>query len=327
MATPQRIGFLLLPGFHLLEWAGAREALGAANALLGEAVYQECLLGLDAAAVPCSQGRVFETDAALAEAGALQAMFVVAARPPRDTPGDAEACRALADGASPATWLGGIGSGAAWLAAAGRLDGRRCTVRWEHVADLAARHPRVVVSTNLYEVDERVLSCAGGSASLDLAIHWLGLRHGARLVRELLSRFGLDRLRPGDERQGASRSASAAPSGKLTEALSLMEANLAEPLSTQDIAQLVGVSRRQLERLFRQHLDDLPARWYMQLRLNRARRLLQETTQSALQIGLSCGFASGPHFSRAYRAQFGHTPRDERAQRAAAWRAEPGGTP
>nr|WP_276595208.1 helix-turn-helix domain-containing protein [Roseateles albus] len=105
-----------------------------------------------------------------------------------------------------------------------------------------------------------------------------------------------------------------------------MEANLAEPLPTEDVARLVGVSRRQLERLFKQHLDALPSRYYLELRLNRARRLLQQSGQSILQIGLSCGFSSGPHFSNAYKAHFDKTPRDERSQRAIAWR-RPAGDP
>jgi len=100
-----------------------------------------------------------------------------------------------------------------------------------------------------------------------------------------------------------------------------MEANLAEPLPTEEVARLVGVSRRQLERLFKQHLDSLPSRHYLELRLARAQRLLQQSSQSILQIGLSSGFSSGPHFSNAYKAHFGHTPRDERSRRALAWRA------
>lgn len=321
----QRIGFLLLPGFHVLEWAGARSALGAANQQIGQPVYEEWLLSVDGGPVPCSLGRSFAVDAALASAGPLHGLFIVSPGLPDEgnTAWASAVCATLSALRPTVPLLGGIGSGAGWMAATGAFDGHRCTVRWEHVAELAERHPGTVVSANLYEIDGPLLSCAGGSASLDMTIHWLGLRHGARAVRELLAHFGLERLRPGDERQGASRAAGAAPSGKLTEAMALMEANLAEPLATEDIAQLVGVSRRHLERLFKQHLDELPARWYMQLRLNRARRVLQETSQSILQIGLSCGFASGPHFSRAYRAQFGHTPRDERAQRAVAWRACP----
>ncbi len=111
------------------------------------------------------------------------------------------------------------------------------------------------------------------------------------------------------------------PNAKVTEAVALMEANLQEPLPTDEIARLVGVSRRQLERLFKQHLDDMPSRYYVELRLVRARRLLRHSGQSILQIALACGFASASHFSNAYRARFGHTPRDERSARAVEWRA------
>nr|WP_256490311.1 helix-turn-helix domain-containing protein [Ideonella oryzae] len=104
-----------------------------------------------------------------------------------------------------------------------------------------------------------------------------------------------------------------------------MEANLGEPLPTEEISRLVGVSRRQLERLFKQHLDALPSRWYLELRLDRARDMLRQTHQSILQIALSCGFASGPHFSNAYRARYGHTPREERSPQAVAWRAAQAG--
>ncbi|MFM7505050.1 MAG: GlxA family transcriptional regulator, partial [Rubrivivax sp.] len=217
--------------------------------------------------------------------------------------------------------LGGIGSGAAELARAGLLAGHRATLHWAESQALAEAHPDVVVSSHLYEIDRRRLTCAGGSASLDAFIAWLGQRHGERLVQALLAHFGLERLRDGSEPQRSpvsGRIGGGAP--KLAEAVALMEANLGEPLPTENIARLVGVSRRQLERLFKQHLDELPSRYYAELRLQRARRLLQQTGQSILQIGLACGFASGSHFSNAYRARFGHTPREARSQRALAWR-------
>jgi len=216
-----------------------------------------------------------------------------------------------------------MGTGAAWIAPSGLLRGHRWTVSRAHVAELAGRHPDSIVSSSLYEIDRSRLSCGGGTASLDMAIAWLGLTHGERFAQRLLAHFGLERLRARDEGGHASGAARVGASPKLVEAVALMEANIGEPLSTEDIARLVGVSRRQLERLFRQHLDALPARWYLELRLERARRLLRESAQSILQIGLSCGFASAPHFSNAYRSHFGRTPRDERRERVAAWR---GGT-
>ncbi|MFW9606425.1 MAG: helix-turn-helix domain-containing protein, partial [Pseudomonas sp.] len=76
-------------------------------------------------------------------------------------------------------------------------------------------------------------------------------------------------------------------------------------------------SRRQLERIFRQGLNSVPSQYYLELRLTRARQLLQQTSKSIIQIGLSCGFSSGPHFSSAYRSFFGITPRDDRNQHRA----------
>jgi AraC-like DNA-binding protein len=88
-----------------------------------------------------------------------------------------------------------------------------------------------------------------------------------------------------------------------------MEANIEEPLTTDEIAQHVCVSRRQLERIFKQYLNRVPSQYYLELRLNKARQMLMQTSKSIIQIGLSCGFSSGPHFSSAYRNFFGATPR------------------
>jgi transcriptional regulator GlxA family with amidase domain len=318
--APAPIGFALLPGFSLLSLAGASDALAAAAESLGPAAPPVLRLSADGGAVAALCGTRVAVDAAFADAPALQALFVVS-----DTavPGVLQGLltpllqRQDAAGAL----LGGIGSGAALLAHAGLLAGHRATLHWAEAQPLAEAHQEVVVSSHLYELDRRRLTCAGGSASLDAFIAWLGRMHGERLVQALLAHFGLERLREGHEPQRtpvSGRIGGGAP--KLAEAVALMEANLGEPLPTEDIARLVGVSRRQLERLFKQHLDELPSRYYAELRLQRARRLLQQTGQSILQIGLACGFASGSHFSNAYRTRFGHTPRDARSQRAQAWR-------
>jgi transcriptional regulator GlxA family with amidase domain len=217
--------------------------------------------------------------------------------------------------------LGGLGTGAAWLADAGLLDGYRATVHHAQVAQVSEQHRQVVFSSHVYEIDRDRLSCGSGTASLDLMMAWLAREHGDAIVAPLLAHFGLERLRARDERQRAPLS-SRVPNAKVTEAVALMEANLQEPLPTEELARLVGVSSRQLERLFKQHLDDMPSRHYVELRLARARRLLRHSGQSILQIALGCGFASASHFSKAYRARFGHTPRDERSPRAADWQAQ-----
>jgi transcriptional regulator GlxA family with amidase domain len=323
--NPQRHGFVLLPNFSLLGLGGAVDALAAADLHLPDGSYSVTTLSLDGQPVRAACGTPVAVTGSVAERAPLEAVFVVADLPLPDATRDGHAALHLwlRERAAAGATLGGIGTGSAVLAQAGLLAGYRATVHWTHAPQLADAHAQTVISSNLYEIDRGRLSCAGAAASLDMMIAWLGQRHGERLAQELTAHFGLERLRGRDERQRAplaARIGHGAP--KLTEAVALMEANLGEPLPTEDIARLVGVSRRQLERLFKQHLGELPSRWYAELRLARARRLLQQTSLSILQVGLSCGFSSGSHFSNAYRARFSHTPREERSQRAAAWRTQ-----
>ncbi|MFO0452847.1 MAG: GlxA family transcriptional regulator [Pseudomonadota bacterium] len=298
---------------------GALDVLLAANELLERRAYEPVLLALDPRGRDVSPW--LAVTHALADAPPLDALHVVTDGLPLDREPRLDVVGpALAQVAARGGVLSGIGTGSAWLARAGFLRGHRCTLHWTHVAALAARHPDTVVSANVYEIDRGRLSCAGGSTSVELLIAWLGREHGGALAERLVAHFALERLRAPDERQRVPSAARLGGSPKLVEAVALMEANVAEPLNTDDVARLVGVSRRQLERLFKQHLGTLPSRWYLELRLEHARRLLQQTSQSILQVGLSCGFSSAPHFSNAYRNHFGRTPRDERSARAAAWR-------
>jgi AraC family transcriptional regulator, L-arginine-responsive activator len=190
----------------------------------------------------------------------------------------------------------------------------------ERVATMAP-HSHTVISNQLYEIDNNCLTCANGIVVPELLCAWLAKSSGelADVAAELGEQWGIERAVWQDRGQSPSqriplttRIGGGQP--KLTEAVSLMEANIQEPLPAEEIARLVGISRRQLERLFKQYLDSLPSRYYLEMRLSRARHLLQHTSMSILQVGLACGFSSGPHFSSAYRARYDITPREQRAK-------------
>ena len=326
--TTMRIGFLLLPQFGLLALSGALDVLAAANRILDEPVYSSLILATGVESAVDAGALRIPVDIALENASALDGVFVVSETPlPQRGFENAVAWlqsfssagnvpRVLTNQAQ--KLIGGIGTGTYLLARAGLLRGCHATIHWPYTALLAENFPETVVSSNLFEIDRHRLTCAGGNASVDMMLNWLGSRHGEDLVTELLDHFGLERLRNPTDHQRVPLSARiGGGQPKLTEAVSLMEANYEEPLPTEEIARLVGVSRRQLERLFKQYLNSLPSRYYLELRLNRARHLLQQTSQSILQVGLSCGFSSGPHFSSAYRNHFSITPREQRNQRAA----------
>ena len=320
-----RYGMLLLPQFSMLSLAGAVEVLAEANRVLDINAFSSVLLSAGGQMVPSSSGLNMPVDHDLAAAPELDGVFVLS-----DTPlpqrGYDTAAAWLQKFAQANTLLaksrhqlvGGIGTGAYLIARAGLLRGCRATIHWPYASLFAEDFPDTVVSSNLFEIDGQRLTCAGGGASVDMMLNWIGTLHGDGVVTELTDYFGLERLRSPRDHQRVPLSARiGGGQPKLTEAVSLMEANYEEPLPTEEIARLVGISRRQLERLFKQYLTSLPSRYYLELRLNRARHLLQQTSQSILQIGLSCGFSSGPHFSSAYRNHFGITPREQRSQRAA----------
>lgn len=308
---PQEIAVCLLPGASRLAAQAVVELFEGANALLGDPVYRvHCgPLAEIASDRPWQQLWLAAPWRSLADSGDV-------ARLPTQL-------RQLARGAS---LLGGVEGGVLWLAAAGLLARRRaCCADWLRT-HLQQQHSDVVWSQGLWDLDASpgqtgIATCSRPLAVPDLVLALLARSHGDALARQLAGRLGLSSLRGRDEQVLGQSSGHALMPPKLAEALALMQANLAEPLPTDDIARLVGLSRRQLERLFKQHLDALPSRHYLDLRLLRSRELLQRTGQSILQVGLACGFSSGPHFSNAYKSAFGCTPREERAREMAGLRA------
>lgn len=230
-------------------------------------------------------------------------------------PADAE-LRSVIERCREADFWGGVGAGVLWLAQAGAAGNTRIALPWALYAETEDITERAILTPHLFELDGRLLSCCGGAASLDFSLTLVDALFGANVQAEIKEALCIDRVRSQDERQRVALQARfGVLQPKLSEAVTLMEANIEEPLSTDDIAGLVGLSRRQLERLFKQYLGSLPSRYYLELRLQRARQLLLETNHSIVQVGLMCGFSSGSHFSTAFGTLFGNTPREERQRK------------
>jgi transcriptional regulator GlxA family with amidase domain len=217
---------------------------------------------------------------------------------------------------APAPLLAAVGTAAAWLVRGGLFDGRRVALPWEAHWEADQLADRAILAPNLYEVDSERMSCCGGAATLDFSLHLIARLFGPEIEAQVKEALFIDRVRePGERQRVALQARFGGLQPKLTQAVALMEANLEEPLTADDIAGVVGISRRQLERLFKQYLNSVPSRYYLELRLQRARKLLIETSHSIVQVGLMCGFSSGSHFSTAYGALFGVTPREERQRK------------
>nr|WP_197686935.1 GlxA family transcriptional regulator [Chromobacterium sp. ASV5] len=305
----------MLPQASMADFAIASEVLTHANLLAEKKLYETLLLSLDGSPVQLSNGIKLAMDLPLSYAPKLDYLLVLADDIHNDLATE-ELGKSIGNCNPDKLIMAGLGCGSYWLARGGHLNGQRATIHWREISRFTEEFPEVIVTSNLYENDSRCPTCAGGAATFDFMLSLVGKEQGHEFIAQLSELFSMERIRPGNERQRiplATRIGGSQP--KLTEAVSLMEANIEEPLSTDDIAYYVGVSRRQLERLFKQYLGTVPSKYYLELRLRRARQLLQQTSKSIVQIGLACGFSSGPHFSSTYRNHFGITPREERAQR------------
>ena len=201
------------------------------------------------------------------------------------------------------------------LATAGLLEGYRCTIHWENLASLRETSPNIIVSEELYELDRDRYTVSGGTAPLDMMYELVKREHGKELAVSISEQFMCDRMRGEYDRQRVPlKLLIGADQPKLIEAVELMESNLEELINLDDLSSLVGVSRRQLERLFRKYLGCVPSRYYLDLRLKKARQLLLQTSISISDVAIACGFVSASHFSKSYRDMFGRTPREERQQ-------------
>jgi len=311
-AAMRSLGLLLVPNFPMMAFSSAIEPLRAANLLSGETLYEWHLLSADGRPVHASNGIGVLPDGTLESAAALDAAFVCGGLAPQ-TFDDPHALAWLRDRAHDGTPLGAISTGTFVLARAGLLQGYRCTTHWENIPALAEAYPDIEVTGSLFELDRDRCTSAGGTAALDLMLHLIARDHGEELAEAVSDNFIHGRIRDASDRQPMTeqiRLRARAP--KLAAAVDLMQAHVEQPLSTAEIAARVGVSRRQLERLFQHHRGCTPRDYYMRLRLEHARVLLLETGLSILNVALASGFVSQSHFGTCYREQFGHTPGEER---------------
>ena len=209
--------------------------------------------------------------------------------------------------------LGGIDTGACLLAKSGVLRGYKCTTQWDHRDALIEDHPVVVVTTGVCVFDRDRITCAGGGAPGDLMMNFIAREHGRHLAAAIAEQLVHDRIRGTHDAQRrplVQHIGTGQP--RLVDAVQLMEANLEEPLPVEQIAELVELSRRQLERLFRRHLKCVPSHYYLRVRLEKAHHLLRQTSHPVMSVALAAGFVSASHFSKAYKDLFGYGNDEER---------------
>ena len=310
--NPVRIAFFLTPLFSMMAFAAALEPLRSANRLSGRELFRWQLVSADGAPVTASNGIPVQTDGALAGLGKLEMLVVCSGLETHRIKHQPAVLHQLRRLARHGTMVGAISSGSFMLADAGLLAGHRCTVHWEYAEDLRARHPQLQVTQELYVIDGDVFTCSGGTAALDMMLHFVGAVGGVELALNVAEQFIHPHIRAQEEQQRLDlHTRYGIRSPQLITAIRLMEGSLDEPLDMEEIARRAHLSARQIERLFRKYLGSSPKGFYLGLRLARARTLLRSTASPLRMIALECGFTSQSHFSNAYKRAYGIAPTHE----------------
>ncbi len=307
-----KYAFLTLPNYSLIAVSNALEPLRMANRLVGRDVYEWSLVSLDGADTVASSGLTLAPTRALEKLGPVDILFVCGGINVRDavSPALLAQLRRIADRRVP---LGALCTGGYVLARAGLLDNHKATIHWENLSALREEFPRVRISDQLFTIDRERFTCSGGTAPLDLMLNLIQSRLGPKVSQLVSEQFIVDRVRTDTDRQYIPLRAQLGVSNRgLIRVAQLMEDNIEKPLSLDKIAKGTGLSRRQIERLFKRDLQCVPKRYYLEMRLRRARDLLLQTSMPIVDITAACGFQSPPHFSKCYRNQFGHPPSAER---------------
>ncbi len=308
---PQCFHFLLLPGFSAMGFISAIEPLRVANRFKGE-LYRWQVLSLDGGPVAASNGMSVNADAGLIALSKGATLVVVAGFDPLlafSAPLQHWLRRQDGEGVT----LGGIDTGSFVLAEAGLLDGHRVALHWEALQAFRESYPSLKASDELFEVDGRRISCAGGTASIDLMLDLIGQAHGGELAIQVSEQFVMSRIRPRQDHQRMQIATRYGLSNKkLVYVIGEMEQHMEPPLNTLELADKAKVTRRQLERLFKLYLNDTPRNFYLRLRLERGQQLLRQTDMSVLEVSIACGFESASYFTRSYRSRFAKSPREDR---------------
>ena len=307
--------FVLLNNFSLSDFSSTMEVLRLANKITGEKIFSWKLLSVHNLEVKSSNGLIIKTDCLLEDVKRNENIVICSGENVKK-----ESSKELI------AWIRrhyrkginiiGMYTSTQIMAMAGLLKDKKCTIHWESRENFLEEFPDYNLSSSVYSVDGNCFTSAGGTASLDLFLYIIAKIHSNDLSNLVADKMNHSSVRTDKDDQRLSfpkRIGIRHP--KLSSVLEIMENSIEEPVSPSFLAKKVGMSTRQLERLFRRYLNLSPKKYFMELRLKKSKNLLTQTNMSIINVAMSCGFSSPSHFSKCYRNHFNITPYKEREQK------------
>lgn len=309
------LGFLIFPGFPMSCLTSAIEPLRAANEIAGQQAFVWQLISEDGARVDSSAQVGFDPDLALNDAKDLDYMFLLSSplcvlKTPETTNGHLR--RMARHGAS----MGGVSGGVFPLARTGLLDGHACSVHWCYEAAFAAEFPDLRMTGEVINIDRDRYTVSGAAAAFDLMLHLIEGRLGQNVATEVACWFQHPQMRGQGVRQKVPAVQGAVTAdmlpGAVARAIDIFALHIEEPCAVAEVARMVGLSARQLERCFKAATGQNPSQYYRTMRLNAARQMVLYSKDTMTQIALAVGYATTTPMVRHYRSAFGISPQQDR---------------
>lgn len=312
--SPEHFVFLLVHDFTHLAFSCAIEPLRIANLISGKQLYDWSFMSANGETATASNEVVTQVHRGYSELNRGEKLFILSGIRVKEntTP---ELLSVIRRERAKGRLAGALCSGAYCLAKAGILDGRRAAIHWDYHDSFMEEFPEVSLVRNVFVADGKYITASGGTATADLMIHLIEQTHGPDLAVEVADMMLYNSVRePTAEQKLSLQSRHGIRNEHLSNAIRMMTENVEHPIPPSEIADEIGISTRQLERLFGRHMNCSPKKYYVDMRLQKARNLLLQTEKPVTEIAFLCGFASPAHFARVYRNQFGVTPVNQRGK-------------
>ncbi|WP_051221622.1 GlxA family transcriptional regulator [Neptunomonas japonica] len=320
MHNPLSVGFILADNFSMLAFTAAADTLVTANLVNVNELYSHQTISADANNYSVISDLGIEVSAQLTleqipmeGKGALDILIICGGfRSPLHENTRLSAFLKVAN--KKGITLGGIWNGAVHLAHAGLLNNCDCAVHPDSHAFIQEHFSQVTLSTSALIIEDKRISCATPSSALQMMLKLIEKTQGSDLVLAIRDILSCDRIAEDGELVLAQPGDNPAFPNALRSVLELMRSNLEEPIHLDELASFVSMSRRQIERMFQTYLDTTPYRYYLELRLTYAKRLLEQSSYSIIAVSVACGFLSTSHFSHCFKKYYGFSPSIARQQ-------------
>jgi transcriptional regulator GlxA family with amidase domain len=314
----RRVVILAFPGVQPLDVIGPSEVFAGADALSGGDAYSVEVVARDASPIAV-RGGGYSLLPKLTTAGCrgpIDTLVVAGGVGVREAEKDVELVRWIRSAARRSRRVTSVCSGSFLLARAGLLEGKTVTTHWASTEELARLHPELKVDPNpIFVRDGDVWTSAGVTSGMDLSLALVEEDHGREIAVEIARWLVLFLQRPGGQAQFSSHlSAQIAERRPLRELQSWVADNLGADLRVETLADRAAMSPRNFARFFSREIGMTPAAYVEELRVERARQLLEDGADPVELISASCGFGTPETMRRAFARRVGVPPAQYRAR-------------